>query len=640
MWLGTGFETWLRIGVLVAVSLIIWLCWYGWWIVRRPGVVCCLAGAELFSVVQIVLTVLILGLLHLLYPVILLAINLAVSFVVFWMGVRPGFGRVVSFHRSLWEGWRARPPSRGVVFLAVLLAGISMWNLFWGWFLPLREFDGLNYHLAIAAVFHQARAIVPISSPIAWIEGYPINGELLQTWVLTVVGVDKVVDWAFLPAVLFGGLAVYGICRRLGADRGASAFGAAVFAFAPRILLQQTQAMVDALMASMIAIGLFLVLDLSSVPEEEWAGSRRASMFTAFACAGMIAGIKFTGIAFSLVLLLLFCIQWISPDRSLPSLRGFSENVRRWIPSIVLSLALFLALCAYPFLRNMIQFGNPVYPYAVHIDGIVSLPGYEDLSVLVDVNTKEQLKSMSGVERMVSTWFEPYQSVHDDYLGGLGPLWIAVGIPAFLAWIYRILRNRRWREGLIMASIVIGVAVTPSYWYPRLELPLLILGSAAVGLTLAGSGRWPRRIIMAEILLLSAFSAYNVLVPQSVSWRDARAVLLEQNDRTRSGAQFVNPVFGRAAYEWIDQHTLDRPAAVAYGENILFPYLLYGSDLRNRVIHQPVESENQWVADLERAQADLVLVRDDMPTYAWILRSGKYREAFREGGYVVFERIP
>jgi hypothetical protein len=215
MWLGTGCETWLRIGILIAVSCFIWLCWYGWWIVRRPGVVCCMVGAQLFSVVQIVLTVLILGLMHLLFPEILLAINLVVSFAVYWMGVRPDFGKVVPFHRALWERWRAKPPSRGVIFLVALLAGISIWNLFWGWFLPPREWDSINYHLTIAAAFHQARAIAPISSPIPWIQGYPITGELLQTWVLTVVGVDKVVDWAFLPTILSGVLAVYGICRRL-----------------------------------------------------------------------------------------------------------------------------------------------------------------------------------------------------------------------------------------------------------------------------------------------------------------------------------------------------------------------------------------------------------------------------------------
>jgi hypothetical protein len=336
---------------------------------------------------------------------------------------------------------------------------------------------------------------------------------------------------------------------------------------------------------------------------------------------------------------LLFCIQWIFPNRSLPSLRGFSGNVRRWIPSIVLSLMLFLALCAYPFLRNMVHYGNPVYPYAFQIHGIISLPGFEDLNALEDVNTKEQLQSMSGIERTVYAWFEPYQSVHDDYLGGLGPMWIVVGVPAFLVWIYRILRNRRWREGILVASIVIGEAVTPSYWYPRLELPLLILGGAAVGLALAGSGSWPRRIIMAEILLLSAFGVFNVLVPKSVSWQDARNVLLEQDDLTRSGPQFVHPNFGRTAYEWIDQYSMDRPVVIAYGEFVYFPYLLYGTDMRNRVVHILPNSDAQWMAALEQGQVELVLVRGDMPSYGWISKSSDYQEVFRDGDYVIFERI-
>lgn len=639
MFLGTELETWLRIGLLLITSSMIGLCWFGWWITRQSGIVYCLVGAHLFSIAQVVLVVSVLGLLGILFPELLILVNMAVSALVYWIGVRPGREKIRPFLSRMWNTLRESRNSKVVIVLLVIWIAISGWNLFWGWFLPSREWDSLNYHLPMVAAFVQSHAIFPLQSPVPWMRFYPFNGELIEIWTLSVVGVEKIVDWVFFPTIVAGAFAIYGVCRSLGAKPEASALGAAVMAFAPRVLLQQAEAMPDALLVSTIAMGLFMILGVPNDPDED-RSRMRLSAIGAAAAAGLVAGIKFAGIVYALGLCFLFWLRWIHPVRKSHSASVPTPKPAEWVRIIAPAAVLFVSLCAYPYARNLILNGNPVYPYIVQVDGVVLLPGIRDLSEFQESNTVKQVQSMGVIARTAYPWFEPYQSIHDNYLGGLGPLWIVVGVPALLAWIIRALRRREAVQIAIIFMLAVGIAVTPAFWYPRYSLPLIILGSLAAATVLDGLGRWPRRIIAAEIVFLSMFSAFNTLAPKSVSWTDARMVLLEQDDRTRSGAQFVHPDFGRAAYEWIEINTLDQPAAIAYGENVYFPYLLYGTDLRNRVIHLLAESETDWIAGLDQSKADLVLVRSDMPTYAWIVDCAKYQEVFQEGGYVVFKRIP
>jgi hypothetical protein len=265
--------------------------------------------------------------------------------------------------------------------------------------------------------------------------------------------------------------------------------------------------------------------------------------------------------------------------------------------------------------------------------------GSRELSEFASSNTVPEEQSMGVAERTLYGWMEPYQSVHDLALGGLGPLWIIVGVPALLAWVVLSLRRRKLLELILVAVVLAGCLVTPAFWYPRYILPVLILGGVAAAVVLEGLGRWPRRLIVAVIIFLSLFSVFNSLAPKSVSWQDARQVLFLENDRTRSGPQFVHPDYGQAAYQWIDQFTIDRPAVITYGENVYFPYLLYGPDFRNRVIQLLPNSEADWRTGLERTSVELILVRSDSSVYTWTEAIPTFREVYRDGLYVIFERI-
>jgi hypothetical protein len=451
--------------------------------------------------------------------------------------------------------------------------------------------------------------------------------------------VDKVVDWAFVPSIVAGALAVYGLARRLGVKPLAAVLGASVMAFAPRMLLQQVDMMNDALFASLIAMGIFMILGAPASEGGDRVRQLRLNAFSAAAAAGLVAGIKFAGIVYALGLFVLFLIKWFAPRPKSSQPLDPRWNRAVWSRTLLPALFLFLGLCLYPYFRNLIRDGNPVAPYNVQIGGIVFFQGNRQISEFSESNTVSQEQSMGVVERTLYSWFEPYQSVHDFALGGLGALWIIIAVPAVLAWVILSLRRRRGLELVLILVVLIAVAATPAFWYPRYALPLLILGGVATARVFGELSRWPGRLIVMEIVFLALFSVFNSLAPKSVSWQDARDVLLVQDDRTRSGPQFINPNYGRGAYQWIDQFTMDHPTTITYGENIYFPYLLYGQDIRNPVIHLLPASEEDWRASLEQSRVELILVRDDMPTYHWTEKLTTFREVFRDGQYVVFERI-
>jgi hypothetical protein len=237
-------------------------------------------------------------------------------------------------------------------------------------------------------------------------------------------------------------------------------------------------------------------------------------------------------------------------------------------------------------------------------------------------------------------WFEPYSTVYDQMLGGLGPLWIALGVPACLAWAVLCLRRRRWMELGFLVVMAVCFRATPDYWHPRYVFSLLIPGGVAVAMLLDEVSRPVRRLLVAEIIFLSAFGAFNVLAPFRLGADDIGAVLFRQTDSDRSSAHYVMTGDGQHAYEWLEKATRTMPAKIAYGKQITFPYALYGSDLRNAVVPVAGGGETEWGSRIDAEQARYIIVMSFTPQYQWTTRLSEYREAYRDGSIVIFEHKP
>jgi len=525
------------------------------------------------------------------------------------------------------------------VFLLAAFIAITAWNLMVGWFLPPQDWDGLAYHLPIMAAFYQAHAVFPIEVPSVWIRYYPVNGELLELWNLAVVGVDKVIDWAFTPTMVIGMVAIYGLCRKLGVRPLHAMLGACVTAVAPGMLIQQGGSLKDGMFVALIAMGVFMVFEKPSPQSEEsnavlWMGR----MGTAI-CAGLLVGLKYSGSVYAAGLFFLMGIQMIRNRKPAGSGKAERGGIHRWPVMIFCCGVLFLGLAGYPYIRNLATAANPLAPFEIHLGDLVLFEGSKEMGDFVDWTTPEVVKPMAPILRALYVWFEPYQSVYDTSLGGLGPLWIVIGLPSLLVWILHCIRQRRVWELSISSVILAGCAMTPAFWHPRYILMLLILGSMATAAVLGGLNVWIRRIVLFEIVFLLLFSGFNVLAPHGLSASDAMSFLKERNDQTRSSSKFITRENGGRVYEWIDRMTMETPSVIAYGKQVTFVYTLYGSDLRNRVVNILPENEEDWRVQLDQSRTELVLVLDWTANYEWMIGMQDFQEVYRDGSYVIFQRV-
>jgi hypothetical protein len=631
--LGTDGITWLRLGLWLALSACLWVVWYGSLVSRGARPLYAAIGAQLFSLAQIILSEMALGFTGVLFASWIVVVNLVLCAIPFFFLIWPNRSKLIADHRRWFASWRATKKPVDGFFLFSLFLGITMWNVFWGWFFPPRDWDSLAYHLPIMAAFYQAHAIYPIQVPSVWVRYYPINGELLNLWALALVGIDKVIDLAFVPAYLAGTAAVYGLARQFGARRTFALCGVCVFGLAPGMLIQQVGTLNDALFASLIAMGLFM-----AIASPDTSDGRRPVFFWMSAlgaaiASGLLVGLKFSGAVYGLGIWIVFCAKWLIPQK-----QSTGIYKRTWISAIITSSLLMICLGGYSYIRNWIHDGNPLAPFEVRVGETVLWPGAKDMSDFVDWSTSSNLAGLNNIAKTVTVWFEPYSTVYDEGLSGLGGLWVVLAVPSILLWTLRCIRRRRRLDLALTAVLLLGFAITPVYWLPRYVFSILILGGIATALVLEEAGPWTRRIVTWEILFLAAFSVFNVLAPYRITAEKALRVLTVENDQSRSSPQFIISVDGGHAFEWIDQHTSQTPAVIMYGKQVIYTYPLYGDDLRNTVDLFLPHSEADWRSEIARVHADIVIVSQGTSNYSWMAGMPEYQQVFQEGDYAVFQR--
>jgi hypothetical protein len=513
-------------------------------------------------------------------------------------------------------------------YAAVLLRSLAL-----GFVLPPREWDGLVYHLPIMGAFYQRHAIEPLTSHIVWVNAYPFTGELLSLWNLIFLGVDKFVDIGSLVPVAFGAVAVVGLARAWGASRQASILGASIFAFAPTLIHQQVGTSTDALTAAVFSMGAFLVV---GVPRgSNGAKDQSTAGVMAGVAAGLLAGIKYTGLFYACSLLLVYGFWLLVASRR----RGEKEegpwSAAHW-RQIVLPACLVVALGAYPYIRNWALYSNPVAPFEVRIGEGVLFPGERSSAQIELDNTSEETLGRPVLWRVAQAWIGPYDPVEENRLAGMGPLWIVLGIPFLAAWLLQALRRRSWLQLFLCAVTVGAFLATPAYWVPRYGIPLVLLGSLATALQLDRLAGWARSVVIMETLVLIAFVLFMTTDPVGVGARQLIDLIVSRNDVTRSSADFAG--IARPVFQYIDKHTQGEGVTITYGGLVRPIYPLYGADFRNRVIEISPDDEQEWDRALDSLGVDVVVAQESKREYEWASRNAEFKEIDRDDGIVLFWR--
>jgi len=631
--LGTDLLTWARLGWLLALSMLIWMVYALWRLGRGDAPLAACVAAAVLSTAHIIATLLVLGWFGLLTPLGITVASVALTALTAAVGVIPRRTAIKAALRDARIRVRQISLPGWAWLLIALYAAILLRNIFYGWFLPPYDRDGLAYHLPIMASMYQAHSVAPINSLSVWVRYYPINGELLQLWTFAPIGFDKLVDLAFLPGVTFGALALYGIARHFGASLPASLAGASVFAFTPTVFLRQVGSYNDAWMAAVFFMGVFLLL--------KWTPHTLSGVVELAAhigaTAGIVAGTKYAGLALAALLAILLIIRLLEGSSSPPGQVTDRETPSLGLRRLVLGLVVFIVFAAflgvYPYARNWLVEGNPLAPAQISLGGHIVWSGI-GMDKILTLGPDSPVAGLSWPAKIGMAWFDRLASLYDYNSGGTGPLWTVLGVPGALFWVGVAVRGRaKWPLTLLVGVLAVFLA-TPDDWRPRFAIVLLLPMAVGSALLLDRLPSWSGILVRSELLLMAGYVLLATIPPPEITVVELRDLVVSGNDRARSAARLAEP---EDAYGWIERATLMQPAAIAYGRRVDI-YPLFGADLRNTILHLRAPDEAGWHAALEASPAEFVVTSLGSKEDDWTRTSPAFTETMRAEPLVIYAR--
>jgi hypothetical protein len=370
--------------------------------------------------------------------------------------------------------WRPRPGRLSPWATALVGLGLAevVWRLFSAAVLPPYAWDGLSYHLTTTAEWIQRGELVtnPLSLCCAH---YPLNTELVFVWPGLLLGSDSLVDAVQIGFAVVGALAVAGIGRVSGLTRQGSAAAGAIFFLTPVILAQSATNYNDIAFVGMFLCGLFFVLRyvVSGICRPAYLGL--AGLAAGFALGAKGTGLVYVGVLLLVVLasmVMLLVRRQLRPVTVLAALGAFTVGV--------------LATGAFWYGRNLIQHGNPVYPFDLSVGGVEVFSGPWHLGQVL--NDPGQYRGESNWQRVLHSWFhdaKPHRGGFYDYeerVGGFGMVWPWLMLPALALFIVFSARRRRDLLLALLAPVALIFLLQPYQWWSRFTMILPALGAVAL----------------------------------------------------------------------------------------------------------------------------------------------------------------
>lgn len=337
---------------------------------------------------------------------------------------------------------------------------------------PPTGYDALSYHAPIAVYFWRDGDLAGFLERQPWAPAlaHPGTAEL---WfgLLRLAGGEAAANLGQLPFALLGATAVYVFGRRAGLPRVAAELGGLGFLLAPIVIAQSGMQLND------LAAGAVLMaaMALAASPPTEWSRGRLAFIGLALGLAATTKLAMLPGVLAIWLYLLAGCVRAQRPLRILAP-----------------AAATFIIVVAPWWTRNIVLFGNPLYPAALPFIG----RGY----VVGDFMKKDG-------------WFVPTPLAWPLYplierhseMSGLGALFTVGAIPGLL-----IAFGKAKRGPLALYGLAVVLSLT-AWWLltqhePRLLLPIFGIGFAFLGWTLVAVPRRQRAIACGVLGAAACFS--------------------------------------------------------------------------------------------------------------------------------------
>jgi hypothetical protein len=293
------------------------------------------------------------------------------------------------------------------------------------------------------------------------------------------------------------------------------------------------------------------------------------------------------------------------------------RSVGVWLAAFMIPLIL---LGSFWYVRAWVEYGSPMHPYEVSIGGVEVFKGLP----LAEVNQPPPslLDIPPGPLRTLRSWTHLTDATgYAPLLGGFGPQWLLLELPALLVLTgYLVVRRRRLLLTFVVPFVVM-LAATPSSWWTRFTIAFVAPGAIALPWVIE---RIRRRTIVLVLqgatVVMVAIGCLSSTDRVTVAGRtfSAEDIVDRATDPAseRTLAKLVLP-----AYAWTDSIPRDSRVAVVPAEIphfFEFPwvYQLFGSDFRNEVVAvDPHDAHgDDLVETLRRRGIDYLVAYEGTPT--------------------------
>jgi hypothetical protein len=375
-------------------------------------------------------------------------------------------------------------------------------------------YDQFNYHLAFP--FHWLRAGHIVVHPRHSYSFLPANMGLLFTYALATVGAwaGQAVHW-WMGALATLAAAV--LARRLAGPR-AGAWGAALFAATPSVIMMSSWAAADLATAAFGLAGWLMIV--SDAPRSH--GREPSAWWVlAGAFAGLASGCKILALAtVALPLFLGLVLSVPGWPRG-----GRWRRVALWGAGATLALAPWLV-------RNLTLTGNPLYPFLNRVipPRVLIASEGRDTVEAAGMVARFPAHRLSQAERLTLGTFNP-----QGFAGSIGPVFVALAplaLWAALGW-------RRRRAPTLLAGAVLSIAgwwIAPQlgrYLAPALGLlaVLCAVGWSRVVATMPRVVSGWLTVLLAGVLVWNVQTAFAGTLDRiacTFGWRSEENLLREQ----------------------------------------------------------------------------------------------------------------
>jgi len=397
------------------------------------------------------------------------------------------------------------------------------------WFFAPYAGDALSYHLPKIAEWVRAGGFTHELGLDPRVT-LPAGFELLETWWVLFLHHDVLIEMAGVEMLLLASCAVYATARELRLGPSVAFAAALLFAVTPGLQVQATSALND-----LSAVALTLSTAALVVAR---AGTPRIAMAVALG-----AGIKATTLYALPGLVLLGFLERREPS-SPPAKPGIARG----------AAAITALVGGFWYARNLLWFGNPVYPMGTELGRQVQQFGpsvrslAENLQTLLDVRVYDRF---------------PVGALHAGN-ANWGAVAFACGMPALIGWLREDARIRRLGLSLGVSLLCVLALVTMDAWNMRFILFAPALPAIAAARAAAVSGAVRALAAAAAVLCVAAS-----ILPSEL---ERPAELARSPWRERSTRP--SPPAGAPA----------EPIG-ALGSDLLHSYWLYGPDFSRRVVY-------------------------------------------------------